>query len=386
MQRHNTARPTARLRARAAAACIAVVVTSVGVTACGPGRPDPDTAAQALADGISSGDLADVPLSGSTPTAAGAQLAAAIAGLDPLRPAIVVGQITVDDKGEAAEAPLAFTWDVDDGDQDWTYSTTAHLDLVEDEWVAQWSLSVVSPDLVPGLVLATHRVAAERAELLGLDPGPYAERVAAAGVRAFVEALVVRTENPGVDLVAFAGIAGALSVEDVIPLSPSRRFARPILGAAGPATAEIIEASDGAVVAGDTAGLSGLQLQYDAQLRGRPGLAIVVLREDTGDDGAVGRLDDLRGRRARRSEDRPGEPAARAQRDHVLDAEGTGDAREGDQVDPRVLGPHHEGLDEGPHPGGGDALGVGTRVTAEHVRAFGGDPVGGQDEPGNEVR
>src|SRR5665647_816090 len=334
MQRHNTARPTARLRARAAAACIAVVVTSVGVTACGPGRPDPDTAAQALADGISSGDLADVPLSGSTPTAAGTQLAAAIAGLDPLRPAIVVGQITVDDKGEAAEAPLAFTWDVDDGDQDWTYSTTAHLDLVEDEWVAQWSLSVVSPDLVPGLVLATHRVAAERAnvlgadgvalveprpvlrlgvdktrvdaagqpeaarqvaELLGLDPGPYAERVAAAGVRAFVEALVVRTENPGVDLVAFAGIAGALSVEDVIPLSPSRRFARPILGSAGLATAEIIAASDGAVVAGDTAGLSGLQLQYDAQLRGRPGLAIVVHREDTGDERELFRLDPVPG-------------------------------------------------------------------------------------------
>src|SRR5665648_197078 len=290
MQRHNTARPTARLRARAAAACIAVVVTSVGVTACGPGRPDPDTAAQALADGISSGDLADVPLSGSTPAAAGAQLAAAIAGLVPLRPAIVVGQVTVDDEGEAAEAPLAFTWDVDDGDQDWTYTTTAHLDLVEDEWVARWSLSVVSPDLVPGLVLATRRVAAERAnvlgeggavvlveprpvlrlgvdktrvdaagqpkaarqvaELLGLDPGPYAERVAAAGERAFVEALVVRTESPGVDLVAFAAIPGALSVQDMVPLSPSRRFARAILGAAGLATAEIIEASDGAVVAG----------------------------------------------------------------------------------------------------------------------------------------
>src|SRR5665647_1159354 len=319
MQRHNTARPTARLRARAAAACIAVVVTSVGVTACGPGRPDPDTAAQALADGISSGDLADVPLSGSTPTAAGAQLAAAIAGRSGSRPAIVVGQIT---------------WDVDDGDQDWTYSTTAHLDLVEDEWVAQWSLSVVSPDLVPGLVLATHRVAAERAnvlgaggvalveprpvlrlgvdktrvdaagqpeaarqvaELLGLDPGPYAERVAAAGERAFVEALMVRTENPGVDLVAFAAIPGALSVQDALPLSPSRRFARPILGVVGPATAEIIEASDGAVVAGDTAGLSGLQLQYDAQLRGQPGLAIVVHREDTGDERELFHLDPVPG-------------------------------------------------------------------------------------------
>ncbi len=334
MQTHTRARPRARLRARAAAACVAAVVTSVGVTACSPGRPDPDTTAQALADGISSGDLTDVPLSGSTPAAAGAQLAAATAGLDPLRPAIVVGQITVDDTGKAAAAPLAFTWDVDDGDLDWTYATTAHLDLVEDEWVAQWSLSVVSPDLVPGLVLATRRVAAERAnvlgaggvalveprpvlrlgvdrtrvdaaaqpeaarqvaELLGLDPGPYAERVAAAGERAFVEALVVRTENPGVDLVAFAAIPGALSVQDVVPLSPSRRFARPILGAAGPATAEIIEASDGAVVAGDTAGLSGLQLQYDAQLRGRPGLAIVVLREDTGDERELFHVDPVPG-------------------------------------------------------------------------------------------
>jgi cell division protein FtsI/penicillin-binding protein 2 len=142
---------------------------------------------------------------------------------------------------------------------------------------------------------AQPEAARQVAELLGLDPGPYAERVAAAGERAFVEALVVRTENPGVDLVAFAAIPGALSVADTIQLSPSRRFARPILGAAGPATAEIIEASDGAVVAGETAGLSGLQLQYDAQLRGRPGLAVVVLREDTGDERELFRLDPVPG-------------------------------------------------------------------------------------------
>src|SRR5665648_249823 len=266
MQRHNTARPTARLRARAAAACIAVVVTSVGVTACGPGRPDPDTAAQALADGISSGDLADVPLSGSTPTAAGAQLAAAIAGRSGSRPAIVVGPVSVDDKGEAAEAPLAFTWDVDDGDQDWTYSTTAHLDLVEDEWVAQWSLSVVSPDLVPGLVLATHRVAAERANVLGAD-----------GVALVEPRPVLRLGVDKTRVDAAGQPEAARQVAELLGLDPGPYAERVAAGG------------------GDTAGLSGLQLQYDAQLRGRPGLAIVVLREDTGDERELFHLDPVPG-------------------------------------------------------------------------------------------
>ncbi len=49
----------------------------------------------------------------------------------------------------------------------------------------------------------------------------------------------------------------------------------------GPATAEIIEESDGAVAAGDLAGLSGLVRQYDARLRGTPGLVVVATAADT---------------------------------------------------------------------------------------------------------
>ena len=69
-------------------------------------------------------------------------------------------------------------------------------------------------------------------------------------------------------------------VPDTLPLAPTRQFARPILGTVGPATAEIIEKSDGAVVAGDLAGLSGLQRQYDAQLRGLPGITITAAQPD----------------------------------------------------------------------------------------------------------
>jgi hypothetical protein len=312
-----------RRTSRAVGVGTAAVLVLGTLTACQPGPPEPDAVAQALADGIAGADLTDVPLTGATPAEATEQLTTALAGLEPWRPTVEVDTIIVDDGGATAGVVLDVTWDVDSSEQDWTYRTEATLDLVDDAWVARWSLTVVAPDLVPGLVLATRRVPAARAsvlgaggqvlvelrpvlrlgvdktrvdaagqpesarqvaELLGLDPGPYAERVAAAGERAFVEALVVRTQDPGVDLDAFATIPGALAVDDQLPLAPTRRFARPILGAAGAATAEIVEESGGSIAAGDIAGLSGLQRQYDEQLRGLPGLTIVVVREDTGDE------------------------------------------------------------------------------------------------------
>jgi len=57
-------------------------------------------------------------------------------------------------------------------------------------------------------------------------------------------------------------------------LAPTRDFARPIIGTVGEATKEDIDASSGAVVAGDQVGLSGLQKRYDAQMRGTPGVQV----------------------------------------------------------------------------------------------------------------
>ena len=62
-------------------------------------------------------------------------------------------------------------------------------------------------------------------------------------------------------------------------LPPSPNFAKPLLGSVGPATAEIVEASDGQVKAGDTVGLSGLQLALDAQLRGAPGVEVYAAND-----------------------------------------------------------------------------------------------------------
>lgn len=323
---------TARSRTVAVLAVGAVVLA--GATGCSSGPPAPDTAVGALAAGIAAGDLVDVPLTGATPAEATGQLSGVLAGLEPLHPSVEVGAITVDKDGATATAALGFTWDLDAGDKDWTYATTTHLELVDDRWQVRWSTYLIAPDLIDGETLSVRRHAAERAtvlgaggavlvearpvlrlgvdktlidatgqdaaarqvaSLLGLDVEAYEGRVAGAGAKAFVEALVVRTENPGVDLTAFGQISGGRAVADTVPLAPSRRFARSILGTVGPATAEIVDASGGQIVAGDVVGLSGLQRQYDEQLRGRGGRTVVAtaadgatVREVFRTDGAAG--------------------------------------------------------------------------------------------------
>ena len=49
---------------------------------------------------------------------------------------------------------------------------------------------------------------------------------------------------------AYAGIAGAVGIDDELPLAPTRDFARPMLGTVGAATAELVKDSDGRLVAG----------------------------------------------------------------------------------------------------------------------------------------
>ncbi|MGV8966525.1 MAG: penicillin-binding transpeptidase domain-containing protein [Cellulomonas sp.] len=309
---------------RTGAALAVGALVLAGVTACSPGPPAPDAVAKALASGIAAGDLTGVALAGATPAVATEQLTAALAGLDPLRPTVTLGKVVLAKDGTTATAALGFTWDLDSSDSDWTYSTTAALDLVDDAWQAKWTSFLLAPDLVTGETVSVRRVAGARAgvlgaggvplvedrpvlrlgidktkidaagqdaaarqvaALLGIDAEAYAARVAAGGEKAFVEGLVVRTEDPGVDVAAVKAVVGALAVPDALPLAPTRLFARAILGTAGPATAEIVDASEGRIVAGDVTGLSGLQRQYDAQLAGLPGQTVVV----TSADGATSR-------------------------------------------------------------------------------------------------
>jgi cell division protein FtsI/penicillin-binding protein 2 len=301
------------VRRGAAAGAVLALVAVLG--ACSGGPDDRQRTAEALPEAIASGDFADVPLDGATAAEAGETRTAAYAGLDPWQPAVVAGDVVAAaDDDAAASVDLTFTWDVGGGTA-WTYATHANLAKVDDEWRARWSTMLLAPDLAAGETLQVHRVQAERADvlgagdavlvesrpvfrigidktrvpaadadgsarelasMLGLDPEAYAAQVAAAGEKAFVEAIVVRADDPAYDRGALSVVLGVNMLETALPLAPNRAFARPVLGTVGQATAEIVEGSDGAVVAGDLAGLSGLQAQFDEQLRGEPGLTVVA--------------------------------------------------------------------------------------------------------------
>ena len=100
--------------------------------------------------------------------------------------------------------------------------------------------------------------------------------MADAGPDAFVEAITLRAEadERPANADVFA-IPGALPIEGEQVLAPTKTFARAVIGTVGEATKDDVDHSDGAVVAGDQVGLSGLQKRYDDQLRGTPGVQVV---------------------------------------------------------------------------------------------------------------
>ena len=242
-------------------------------------------------------------------------------GMDGFLPRMHVVDVTQD--GDAATAALEVSWPFPSGR--WAYRTRLRLDRSGRVWSPVWSATVVHPDLTANTRLVRQREAAVRGDILGtrrtrlmtarpvlrlglnkpdvpakqqsksaralakivgVKAGPFAARVAAAGPKAFVEALVVRDEMGRVPR-RFHDIRGATVVEDKAVVGPSSGFAQALLGQVGPAGAAQAADSHGTVLPGDPIGQSGLQARYDAQLRGRPGSTVrIVARTTTAGSGA----------------------------------------------------------------------------------------------------
>ncbi|WP_299167285.1 penicillin-binding transpeptidase domain-containing protein [uncultured Arthrobacter sp.] len=292
---------------------LTIAALALTLTACTQDGPTAEDAANRLAEGLTSGDLSGVAFSSASAEDASAELEEITAALDPASPTVTVAG--VESTGEdTATAQLNHVWDVDEIDSDWTYTTTAELTLVDDAWQVGWAPSVAVDGLGPDASLAASRTAAERAEILGaggevlvtdrpvirigidktrietpelessaaalaelvgIDPAAYNEQVINAGAQAFVEAIVLRdNEERPVSDDEINAIPGASGIPDTMSLAPTRTFARELLGSVGPVTAELVEQSEGRLEAGDVAGLSGLQLQYDQHLGGTPGMVI----------------------------------------------------------------------------------------------------------------
>jgi cell division protein FtsI/penicillin-binding protein 2 len=315
------------LRPRVVTGLLGLVLPSLiaGCTAGGPTSSPTqakDSAARAaaeLAGGLAAKDLSKVEFSGADSKAVNEQLSAVVAGMGSLKPTVQVGQVDV--TGNSATASLSFSWTFPGVPKPWAYPTTASLVSEAGRWKTSWQPAIVEPDLDGSSRLSQRRLSPQRgdlsgaagativkprgvvrigidksnlssdaakssaarlARLVGIDAKAYTAKVAAAGTAAFVEAIVIRKEaadRPSSS--AVRAIPGALVIEDKQPLAPTRDFARAIIGTVGEATKEIVEASKGAVVAGDQVGLSGLQRRYDSMLRGTPGVRVQLLPAKT---------------------------------------------------------------------------------------------------------
>jgi cell division protein FtsI/penicillin-binding protein 2 len=291
-------------------------VLAVILTSCA-GTPDAQPAAEALATALTSRDFNEIQLRGATPRDATLAIGEITEPMGESTWSVDVHAVEEVPESETERRSVTFeiTWDLEHSDEPWTYTTTAELELVDEVWQVDWSPALLHPDLTEGDRLVLRRQLAQRAdmlagdgsplvterpvfrigidktivepadqpasaealaELVGVDPERFAERVADSGERAFVDAITLREEDAGDVVERVTDITGARALEDTMLLAPTREFARPILGTVGEATAEVIEESEGRVQPGDVVGLSGLQRAYDEILAGTAGVQVDI--------------------------------------------------------------------------------------------------------------
>ena len=277
-----------------------------------PGGDGARQAADQLASALAKKDLAPVTFTAGSGTDVDARFQTLVRGMGPVTPQVQVRSSDAD--GDRATATLGWSWTFPGVPRPWTYDTSVALEREGGTWRPVWAPPLVEPDLDDSHRLTQRRLQPERGELLGEDGDPvveerpvvrigidkanlaaakqeasakrlarlvdvdadaYATLVAGSGPQAFVPAIVFRAQDPdrpsNADVYA---IPGALPVQDEAMLPPSRDFAAALLGRVGPATAEVVKATGGAVTDGDEVGLSGLQKRYDTQMRGTPGVQV----------------------------------------------------------------------------------------------------------------
>ncbi|AOT05369.1 penicillin-binding transpeptidase domain-containing protein [Arthrobacter sp. U41] len=290
-------------------AALVGLILGASLVACDDGRSGAQDAAEQLASAVSALDVGSVAFEGKDSGAANEQLNAVFKALDPVKPAVESGELTLDN--DTATVPLDYRWRIGSGE--WAYTASARLKKSGDKWLTVWDPAMLVPELAENEVLGTSTDSPQRADILGagdaklvtyrpvvnvgidkallasadpaasatglaqlvgVDPAAYTQQVQASGPEAFVTAITLREDGRTITDDQIAAIPGARAVADSVPLAPTRGFARAVLGTVGEASAEQIEKSGGALQPGDTTGTGGLQQQYDAQLRGTSGTQV----------------------------------------------------------------------------------------------------------------
>ncbi len=225
--------------------------------------------------------------------------------------------VTADDSardGDTASADLAVSWTLPGGAA-WSYTVPTVVTQSGDDWVVATPAQGTPwhPDLPPGETFTLDRTTGERGDLVdragaalmplatvhnvaidpvnatpesaaalepivGADAGSLTDALAkalAAGSKAPIPVITYRDSDwePRAEKIE-ALAPGVIAPTSEQPLAATRTFGQPLLGTVGEVTAEVVQESGGRYVAGDRAGLSGLQAQYDLQLAGDVGLLV----------------------------------------------------------------------------------------------------------------
>ncbi|GAB3683543.1 penicillin-binding transpeptidase domain-containing protein [Angustibacter aerolatus] len=264
-----------------------------------------------VAAALRAGDVSGLPLAGTTGAAAQTARAATVKAL--ARPTVTAGATTV--SGDVATAPLVVAYPLGGGA---VWRSTLPLRLTHAErWQVAAGQQLVAPDVRAGDVLRVRRDQPDRAEITGagkqvlvtdrevvdvgiqprrvtgsvaalaakvakltdVEAAPLAKRVSAASPDAFVDVITLRRDDYDAVRTKLRPLPGVVFRERTQPLAPTREFARALLGSVGPVTAEMVTKGGGRYAAGDVAGVSGLQRQYDEQLAGTPGTVVEAVSE-----------------------------------------------------------------------------------------------------------
>ncbi|MHA7306206.1 penicillin-binding transpeptidase domain-containing protein [Arthrobacter sp. TMN-49] len=288
------------------------VSLALGGVACSA-QDDGSSTAEALAKALSAHTVGD--LSFDKPAEeVQKELTELSSSIDPVWPTVSVSGVEI--KDDIARVSLNYSWDIPKLAKPWTYSTGAEMKRSGNAWTVTWTPEMVEPKLAAGERFKLTTTYGQRASILAadgqaivkdrpvkivginkdglsdaaaqasakalaavldIDAAGYVAKVKAYGPVAFVDAVTLREDAfNALNHDKLNAIDGILATPATLPLAPSRTFASAILGTVHEATAEDIEMSEGAVVAGQIVGSGGLQGSFDAQLSGTPGVTVTA--------------------------------------------------------------------------------------------------------------
>ena len=142
------------------------------------------------------------------------------------------------------------------------------------------SRPVVSVLVQPRRVKNLDEVLSVLDEALQIEPEPLRSRVESADRDALVDVITLRMEDYTPLRSMLRPVPGLVFQRSDRLLTAKRSFARALLGQVGPATADVLEEIGRGFGPGAELGLSGLQRQFQQQLAGRPGFAVVSAAAD----------------------------------------------------------------------------------------------------------